>query len=107
VVWINLLENAIRFSPEGATVVVKIDATNGRNAIVTVEDQGCGIPWEHQKRIFERFYRGDESRARDTGGAGLGLAMVKTLEAYQGTVSVESTEDQGATFTVSLPLAST
>ena len=108
VVWINLLENAIRFSPEGATVVVKIDATNGRNAIVTVEDQGCGIPWEHQKRIFERFYRGDESRTRDTGGAGLGLAMVKTLvEAYQGTVSVESTEDQGATFTVSLPLAST
>jgi len=107
-IWTNLLENAIRFSPEQGTVLLNINPAIGREVMVTVQDRGCGIDPEHQERIFERFYRGDESRTRDTGGIGLGLAMVKTLvEAYGGAISVESAKGQGATFTVKLPLAST
>lgn len=103
-VWTNLLENAIRFSPERGSVVLKISATSDGEAVVMVQDHGSGIDPEHQQRIFDRFYRGDDSRARDTGGVGLGLAMVKTLvEAYGGNVSVESARNEGATFTVKFP----
>jgi signal transduction histidine kinase len=104
-IWSNLLENAIRHSPKDGTVLLKINTPSGHNVIVTVKDHGCGIDAEHQERIFERFYRGDESRARDTGGVGLGLAMVRTLvESYGGAVSVESAKGQGAAFMVTLPL---
>ena len=104
-IWSNLLENAIRHSARDGTVLVKIDTSAGGNAIITVKDHGCGIDPEHQQHIFERFYRGDESRARDTGGVGLGLAMVKTLvECYRGTVCVDSARGEGAAFVVTLPL---
>jgi signal transduction histidine kinase len=104
-IWSNLLENAIRYSPRDGHVVFTVDGCEQRMATVTVQDNGCGIEREQHERIFERFYRGDQSRARETGGVGLGLAMVKLLvERYGGTVHVDSDKDRGATFVVSLPL---
>jgi signal transduction histidine kinase len=74
---------------------------------VDVVDQGPGLSPEELSLVFERFYRGDKTRARATGGAGLGLAIVKQLvEAHGGRVWVESTEGQGATFSFTLPLPS-
>ncbi len=105
-IWSNLLENAIRHTPQGRTVLLKVDASGGQDATVTVADQGCGIDSRHHARIFERFYRGDQSRARDTGGTGLGLAIVRTLvEAYGGSISVDSEVGRGAIFSVKLPLS--
>ncbi|MBV8883594.1 MAG: HAMP domain-containing histidine kinase, partial [Chroococcidiopsidaceae cyanobacterium CP_BM_RX_35] len=73
-------------------------------ALIQVCDKGCGIPLQHQARIFERFYRVDEARARSTGGYGLGLSIVKTLvEGMGGSVTVRSKLGEGSTFTVTLP----
>lgn len=108
VVWSNLLENAIRYSGRDQQVTLSVEAGRPRPAwaSVVVADQGCGIEAAQQMRIFERFYRGDQSRARDTGGFGLGLAIVKTLvEAYGGSVGVESEPGRGSRFEVKLPLA--
>lgn len=104
-VWSNLLENAIRYSGREQRVTLSVQAPLGRWASVVITDQGCGIEPEQQPRIFERFYRGDQSRARDTGGFGLGLALVKTLvEAYGGSVAVESQPGRGSRFEVKLPV---
>lgn len=103
-VWINLLENAVRYSPEGTTVNVKV-ARNDHKARVVVEDQGPGIPAEELPLIFERFHRGDSSRTREIGGFGLGLAIAKALvEAYGGTITPESAVGQGTRMIVDLPL---
>jgi signal transduction histidine kinase len=102
-VWVNLLENAIRYSPAGATVDIRISRNNGRGTVV-VEDQGAGIPEKDLPRIFERFRRADASRTRETGGFGLGLAIAKALvEAYGGTITPESTPGRGTRMTVTLP----
>ena len=104
-VWSNLLENAIRFSPPGETVQLRLQA-NGQRGLVEVEDHGPGIPPAELAHLFERFHRGDSSRARDTGGYGLGLAISKALiEAYGGTITPESTPGQGTRMKVSLPLS--
>ena len=105
-VWINLLENAVRYSPAGAKVTMNIGRIDHR-ARVVVEDQGPGIPAEELPRIFERFHRGESSRNRETGGFGLGLAIAKALvEAYGGTITPESTAGQGTRMVVDLPLFS-
>ena len=105
-IWGNLLENAIRYSPSGKSVTVTI-AHESQAALVSVADEGCGIGAEELPRIFERFYRGDPSRSRETGGVGLGLAIVKTLvEAYGGSTTVSSEPDVGTTFVVRLPAIS-
>ncbi|MCA9600028.1 MAG: PAS domain S-box protein [Myxococcales bacterium] len=102
-ILINLVENAIKHSPEGAEVRVR-GVRRADQVLLEVKDQGPGIPPQHHKRIFERFYRVDEGRSRDDGGTGLGLSIVKNLaERLGGAVEVESEPGQGALFRVSLP----
>jgi two-component system phosphate regulon sensor histidine kinase PhoR len=99
----NLLDNAIKYTPEGGDVTVVVRG-NGDEVAIDVADTGPGIPSEHLSRIFERFYRVDKSRSRDLGGTGLGLSIVKHLaEGIGGRVSVESTPGRGSTFTITLP----
>ena len=103
-VWSNLLENAIRFSPEGETVWMSVRSNNGRGS-VEVADHGPGIPASELPRIFERFHRADSSRARNSGGYGLGLAISKALvEAYGGTIEPHSSPGEGTRMVVSLPV---
>jgi len=103
-VWCNLLENAMRYSPEGESVKLAI-SNNGSSARITIQDRGMGIASEDLPHVFERFYRGDPSRTRSTGGFGLGLAITKALvEAYGGSIAAESTVGQGTTMVIDLPL---
>ncbi len=105
-VWCNLLENAIHYSPTGSTVSIAIHR-EADFAEVAVQDHGPGIPDEQLERIFDRFHRADTSRARNTGGYGLGLAISKAIvEAYGGTIRVHSEVGRGTTMSVRLPLNS-
>ncbi len=102
-VLVNLIDNAIKYSAPMQPITVKLSQQNGY-ATIQVCDRGCGIPLQQQARIFDRFYRVDEARARSTGGCGLGLSIVKTLtEGMGGCVTVSSYPKQGSTFTVTLP----
>ncbi|HKS76183.1 MAG TPA: HAMP domain-containing sensor histidine kinase [Terriglobales bacterium] len=102
-IWLNLLENAVQYSPRGSVVSMKLQARDGR-VTVSVCDQGCGIDEGHLPHIFERFYRADSSRARATGGVGLGLAITKSLvDFYQGAIHVESKLGNGTQIYVELP----
>src|SRR4029434_7499778 len=86
----NLVDNAIKYGPEGSTIKIHVDG-GPEQATMTVADEGAGIPPEHRDRIFDRFYRIDEGRAREMGGAGLGLAIAKwAVEANCGQLFVES-----------------
>ncbi|HOI07153.1 MAG TPA: ATP-binding protein [Deltaproteobacteria bacterium] len=97
----NLLDNAIKFTPHGGTVTLALD-TNQAHAIIRVTDTGIGIPGKDLPRIFERFYRGDQSRS--TPGNGLGLSHVQAIvHAHAGEIKVESAPGKGSTFIVSLP----
>jgi signal transduction histidine kinase len=101
----NLTRNALNHTPEGGLVALRAEMRTGWIALV-VEDTGVGIPVERLPHVFERFYRGDDARDRDHGGAGLGLAIVRELvEAMGGQVGAESTEGQGSQFWVLLPAA--
>lgn len=101
----NLIENAIQYTRPGGRVEVSVSSDDG-SAVFEVRDTGVGIPSRDQARIFERFYRVDRARSRDTGGTGLGLSIVKHVVAnHGGTVSVQSQLGRGSTFTVRLPLA--
>ncbi|MBQ8161576.1 MAG: HAMP domain-containing histidine kinase [Clostridia bacterium] len=103
-VLMNLLSNAMKYTPDGKDISVSFAHTE-KNARIRVEDQGIGIPKEEQDLIFERFYRTDLSRSRDSGGAGIGLAITKALvEQLGGEIHVESEEHRGSTFTVTLPM---
>jgi signal transduction histidine kinase len=104
----NLLDNAIRYTDPRGHVALRVhtgeDAEGRRFALLQVEDDGSGIPAADQGRIFERFYRVDKARSRETGGTGLGLSIVKhVVESHGGKVKVESTLGVGSTFTVTLP----
>jgi len=102
---INLLDNALRYTPSGGTVTVCIEEV-GNTVVITVKDTGPGIAPEHLPHLFERFYRADSARDRESGGVGLGLAIVKEIaEAHGGTVRVESEIGKGSVFTVTLPAA--
>lgn len=99
----NLLDNAIKFTPEGGTVEVTVGITGGE-AVVSVADTGRGIPADDLTRIFDRFYRVDRSRSRGAGGTGLGLAIAKYIvEAHGGRIAVTSRVNAGSTFTFTLP----
>lgn len=99
----NLLDNALRYSPEASTIEMALKAGD-IGVILEVTDRGPGIAEEHLPFIFERFYRVDRSRARSTGGSGLGLAIARQLtEAQGGTISAESALGHGSTFRVTLP----
>ncbi|NOT23512.1 MAG: hypothetical protein HOP22_12425 [Nitrospiraceae bacterium] len=100
---INLLDNALRYTPSGGAVTVRLQ-TAGEGIALTVEDTGHGIEPEHLPHLFERFYRTDRGRAKDSGGTGLGLAIVKEIvEAHGGSISVTSQVDKGSSFTLRLP----
>ena len=99
----NLLDNAIKYSAAGSSVVVSA-ATNGSSVNLSVADRGIGIPRRDLERIFERFYRVDRARSRDTGGTGLGLAIVRHVASnHGGEVKVDSREGEGTTFTLVMP----
>lgn len=99
---LNLLDNAIRYTPDGGGIQVALDAEPGR-LVLRVSDSGIGIPAEAAPHVFERFYRVDQARSRQDGGFGLGLAIVKWIaEAHDGTVELDSTPGAGSTFTVLL-----
>ena len=100
---INLVDNAIKYSDPGTTVLITVSA--GKDEIrIHVNDHGLGIARKHLPRLFERFYRIDRARSRKLGGTGLGLSIVKHIvQAHGGRVSVQSTLGQGSTFTVHLP----
>ena len=99
----NLVSNAIKYSPDGATIEISGRATPD-DVIVTVSDQGVGIPVEEQTRVFERFFRGLRERHQKTPGAGLGLYLAKAIvEAHAGRIWVESNPGEGAAFSFSIP----
>jgi two-component system phosphate regulon sensor histidine kinase PhoR len=101
---INLVDNAVKYSGEGSEVVISTHMENSR-AVISVSDNGAGIPKEHMDRLFERFYRVDAARSREQGGTGLGLAIVKHIAlSFKGTVEVDSEIGHGSKFTVMLPL---
>ena len=102
---INLMDNAVKYSPEKEAVQVAALQSDGEVQI-WVRDHGPGIPQKYQPRIFERFFRVDKARSRKLGGTGLGLAIVKHIcQVHGGRVSVESSSGRGSTFTIHLPLA--
>ncbi len=99
----NLISNAIKYTPEGGQIHVQV-SHEGNNGVVVIEDNGIGIAEKDIPYIFERFYRTDQSRNRKTGGAGIGLTIVKTIvEGHNGKVTVESNQGKGSRFTIWLP----
>jgi heavy metal sensor kinase len=106
-VVVNLLDNAIKYTPRGGAISLNVQARGGK-AVLEVGDTGMGIPSDALPHVFERFFRVDKARSREAGGAGLGLAIVKSIcAAHGGKVEVESAEGKGSRFRVELPLAAT
>jgi signal transduction histidine kinase len=104
-IWINLLENAVQYSPAGSIVKIRVQPAGGAMTEVIVSDSGPGIPPLELPHIFERFNRGDPSRARSTGGFGLGLAICKALvDAYGGRIEAINLPDHGTQVRVQLPV---
>jgi two-component system OmpR family sensor kinase len=103
-VLLNLVDNAIKHTPEGGKVSIHAENPEGHTVIIAVTDTGIGIPPQDVAHVFERFYRVDKSRSRAQGGAGLGLAIAKSfVEAHGGRIEVQSTVEVGTSFIVSLP----
>ena len=101
-VWVNILQNAIKFSPAESDIEVRVFREG--NAIVEIQDHGCGMSEEAQKRIFDKFYQADKSRKQE--GVGLGLSLVKRIvDMMGGTITVRSAVGEGSTFRVELPVS--
>jgi signal transduction histidine kinase len=106
-VLVNLVDNAIKYSPDGGDVEIRFDAHNGE-CLIEVVDEGLGIPSSERERIFEKFYRLDPEQRRGVGGSGLGLYICRELvERMNGRIEVESEPGQGSCFTVALPTGTT
>jgi two-component system phosphate regulon sensor histidine kinase PhoR len=104
-VLINLVDNAIKYTPDGGRITISVVEKEGQEVEFSVRDNGIGIPKEDMPRIFERFYRVDKGRSKESGGTGLGLSIVKHLvQAHGGRVWVESRLGEGSTFSFTLPL---
>jgi heavy metal sensor kinase len=102
--FLNLLENAIRYTPKGGSISVSV-VREDKTAVIAIKDTGIGISKEHIPHLFERFYRVDKARSRAEGGAGLGLAICKHIaQVHNGKIEVESQVGKGSTFSISLPL---
>ena len=102
--FLNLIDNAIKYTPDGGSVTLAVDRLNG-SASFQVRDTGIGIPPEEIGKIFDRFYRVDKARSRDMGGTGLGLSIARWIaELHRGSISVTSEPKRGSTFTVLLPI---
>jgi heavy metal sensor kinase len=105
-VVVNLLDNAIKYTPRGGAIELKVGRQDGK-AFLEVSDNGIGIPAEALPRVFERFFRVDDARSREQGGAGLGLSIVKSIcAAHHGRVEVSSEPGRGSRFHVELPIIS-
>ena len=106
-VAVNLMENGLKYTEKGGAVTVTV-GREGDRAVLTVADNGIGIPEEARERVFERFYRVDKGRARQAGGSGLGLAIVKHItQLYGGSLKLDSEVGKGTVITMSLPKAET
>ena len=106
-VVVNLLDNAVKYTPENGAIQLSVNAING-HAILEVADNGMGIPPDALPHVFERFFRVDQARSADAGSAGLGLAIVKSIcTAHGAEVEVHSTLRNGSCFRVKFPLAKT
>jgi signal transduction histidine kinase len=102
---INLLDNAIKYSPANTIVSVRV-VGNGQQAVLEVEDQGPGISPEHRQKVFERFYRMDPARSHEQGGAGLGLAIADwAVRVHGGSIELDSKEGRGCIFRIVLPVS--
>jgi heavy metal sensor kinase len=100
----NVIDNAIKYSPQGSTIDIRVQMDTTQ-ALLTVADEGSGIAPEHRERIFDRFFRLDESRSRDDGGTGLGLAIAKwAVEVNGGRISVDTGATAGSVFRIVLPI---
>jgi two-component system phosphate regulon sensor histidine kinase PhoR len=100
----NLVDNAIKYNRDGGSVIVKL-TSDQNNHCISVTDTGVGIPAEHLNRVFERFYRVDNSRSKKTGGSGLGLSIVKHIVEYHGGhIKLESTPGIGTTVFCYIPV---
>jgi signal transduction histidine kinase len=103
-VLINLLDNAIKYTPEGGRVGISVNEKDGHEVLFLIKDDGIGIPREDLSRVFERFYRVDKGRSQELGGTGLGLSIVKHIvQAHGGTVWAESRLGKGSSFYFTLP----
>ena len=108
---INLLDNAVKYSPAGTTIHLRVfdggvSSADAEFVELTIEDEGSGIAEDKAERVFDRFYRVDEGRTRDAGGAGLGLAIAKwAVEAHGGTISLQPRLPNGSVFSIRLPIA--
>ncbi len=101
---LNLLDNAIKYSPPGSKIICTL-AASADSVTIRIVDSGPGIPAEHQPYIFDRFYRVDPGRSREKGGTGLGLSIARwALEANGGQLTLESSSTEGSTFVVTLPI---
>ena len=103
--FMNIIENAIKYSNEGSEVLVK--SISGNNAItVNIKDFGEGIPSSQIDKIFDRFYRIDKSRSRNSGGSGLGLSIAKRIfELHNATISIQSKQGKGTEVTIVFPIS--
>ena len=102
-VLINLLDNAVKFTKEQGIITVSATKDNGK-ILISVQDNGIGIPYVEQSRIFERFYQVDKARTGEVEGTGLGLSIVKHIvEDHGGNIKLESELGKGSRFTVILP----
>jgi len=105
-VLVNLVDNAIKYSPDGGDVEIRLGSENGE-CLIEVADEGLGIPSSERERIFEKFYRLDPQQTRGVGGSGLGLYICRELvERMNGRIEVDSEPGRGSRFTVALPAAS-
>jgi heavy metal sensor kinase len=101
---LNLVDNAIKYSPAGGRITVRVSTSAEGTAVLDVSDTGPGIPAEQQQRVFDRFYRVDSSRSRENGGTGLGLSIARwAVEVNGGQLTLENSNGPGATFRISLP----
>jgi heavy metal sensor kinase len=101
---INVVHNAIKYSPQRAITILRVEREQGDSVVISVQDEGPGIAPEHAGRIFDRFYRVDSGRSRDAGGSGLGLAIVQwVVQAHKGAVGVSSAPGGGSVFRITLP----
>ena len=105
---VNIIHNAVKYSPVGGAISVQVYKDPSGNIRLEILDNGPGIAPEHSERIFDRFYRVDESRSREAGGAGLGLAIAQwAVRVHGGDIHLLTAEGQGCTFQICLPAAAT